>query len=100
MDIRKLMEEHDEAVRYVIFGVLTVIVSWVSYASFVLVGIDLAVSNILSWFTAVIFAFFVNKIYVFRHTGSSSLKLGEELLSFFAGRMLTGIIAALMFPAL
>ena len=100
MDIRKLMEEHDEAVRYVIFGVLTVIVSWVSYAAFVLVGIDLAVSNILSWFTAVIFAFFVNKIYVFRHTGSSSLKLGEELLSFFAGRMLTGIIAALMFPAL
>lgn len=100
MDVRRLMEEHDEAVRYVIFGILTVIVSWASYAAFVLVGIDLAVSNILSWFFAVIFAFFVNKIYVFRHTGSSSLKLGEELLSFLAGRVFTGIVAAVMFPAL
>ncbi|MBP5394646.1 MAG: GtrA family protein [Candidatus Methanomethylophilaceae archaeon] len=100
MDIRKLLEDHDEAVRYIIFGVLTLVVSWITYALFVFIGVDLALSNILSWICAVLFAFVVNKIYVFRCTGSSTVNLGAELISFFGGRLFTGAVAALLFPLL
>ncbi len=98
--IKGMVEKHDEGVRYIAFGILTVIVSWVTYAAFVFVGIDLAVSNILSWFCAVLFAFVVNKYWVFRCVGSSKIRLGAELVSFFAGRLLTGILAGVLFPAL
>ncbi len=98
--IKDMMEKHDEGVRYIAFGILTVIVSWITYAAFVFVGIDLAVSNMLSWFCAVLFAFVVNKYWVFRCVGSSKMRLGAELMSFFGGRMLTGILAGVMFPAL
>ena len=99
-DMSEFVAKHDEGVRYIAFGILTVIVSWVTYAAFVFMGIDLAVSNIMSWFCAVLFAFVVNKIYVFRCTGSSTMRLGAELLSFFGGRIATGVLAGILFPAL
>lgn len=99
-DIKEIVTKHDEGVRYIAFGILTVIVSWVTYALFVFMGIDLAVSNMMSWFCAVLFAFVVNKFYVFRCIGSSTIRLGAELASFFMGRMLTGILAGVLFPAL
>ena len=94
------MAKHDEGIRYIFFGVITVLVSWGTYALFVFMGIDLAVSNVLSWICAVLFAFVVNKIYVFRCVGSSKVKLSAELVSFFGGRVFTGVVAALLFPAL
>ena len=99
-DYGEFMAKHDEGIRYIIFGVITVLVSWGTYALFVFMGIDLAVSNILSWICAVLFAFVVNKIYVFRCVGSSKVKLSAELVSFFGGRVFTGVVAALLFPAL
>lgn len=99
-DVKAILTKHDEIVRYVIFGVLTLIVSWASYATFVGMHIDLAISNILSWICAVAFAFIVNKIYVFKCIGSSKVKLGAELVSFLGGRVFTGFVAALLFPAL
>ena len=99
-DLKEFMTKHDEGIRYIVFGVVTLIVSWVTYALFVFIGVDLALSNILSWICAVLFAFVVNKIYVFRCTGSSTVNLGAELISFFGGRLFTGAVAALLFPGL
>ena len=100
IDTKEFIRQHDEGIRYIIFGVLTVLVSWGTYAVFVFMGIDLAISNILSWICAVLFAFVVNKIYVFRCFGSSNVKLGVEFVSFIGGRIFTGIVAAVLFPAL
>ena len=55
------VRRHDEGVRYIVFGILTVIVSWATYALLALTGINYSVANGMSWFFAVIFAFFVNK---------------------------------------
>ena len=99
-DYTEFINKHDEGIRYILFGIITVFVSWGTYALFVFMGINLAVSNILSWICAVLFAFVVNKIYVFRCFGSSTVKLGAELVSFFGGRVLTGVVAGLLFPAL
>ena len=94
------VEKHDEGVRYIIFGILTVIVSWASYAMLALTGIDYTFANGASWFCAVIFAFFVNKYFVFRSLSFEKQTLGAELLEFFAARIFTGVVAILLFPAL
>lgn len=100
IDAKEFVKQHDEGIRYIVFGILTVLVSWGTYAVFVFMGIDLSISNILSWICAVLFAFVVNKIYVFRCFGSSTVKLGAEFVSFIGGRIFTGIVAAVLFPLL
>ena len=94
------VHRHDEGIRYIIFGILTVIVSWVSYSLLALAGVDYSVSNGLSWLCAVIFAFFVNKYFVFRSMDSRTTTLGAELIEFFASRLFTGAVAIILFPVL
>ena len=100
MGFGAFVHKHDEGVRYIIFGFLTVIVSWISYALLALAGVNYSVSNGLSWFCAVIFAFFVNKYFVFRSMDSKKQTLGAELLEFFAARIFTGAVAIILFPIL
>jgi putative flippase GtrA len=100
MGFGAFVHKHDEGVRYIIFGFLTVIVSWVSYALLALAGVNYSVSNGLSWFCAVIFAFFVNKYFVFRSLDSRTTTLGAELIEFFASRLFTGAVAIILFPVL
>ena len=98
--IEEFLEKHDEGARYIAFGILTVIVSWVSYAILALLGVNYSLANGISWFCAVLFAFFVNKYLVFRSMESNSLTLGAELVEFFAARVFTGAVAILLFPLL
>jgi len=98
--IRSVYDRHGEAIRYIFFGGLNVIVTWVSYAALVLAGIDPIISNAASWVIGVVFAFIVNKLYVF---GSKSLTfsvVARELVSFFGARIITGLIAIIGFPIL
>lgn len=72
--ISKLMKKvlNRESISYIIFGVLTTLVDWASYALFWSLGWDYKVSTALSWAAAVLFAFVTNKFWVFR---SFTLKL-------------------------
>lgn len=99
-EVEGFIKQHDEGIRYIIFGILTVIVSWISYAILALAGVNYSVANTTSWFCAVIFAFFVNKYFVFRSMDSETLTLGAELIQFFAARVFTGAVAILLFPFL
>jgi len=96
----KFLEKHDAGVRYIAFGILTVIVSWVSYAILALLGVNYSLANGISWLCAVLFAFFVNKYLVFRSIESNSITLGAELAEFFAARIFTGAVAIILFPIL
>ncbi len=91
---------HGEAIRYLFFGGLNVVVTWLSYALFVVLGIDINVSNIASWILGVLFAFVMNKLYVFEARSMETMTVGKELVSFFGGRILTGVIAWVGFPLL
>ena len=69
----KMYKKYEEIVLYLIAGGLTTLVSIVSYALFVLMlnpflnkMTSISVATVLSWFLAVTFAFFVNKIFVFK----------------------------------
>lgn len=92
--------KHGEAMRYIFFGCLNVLVTWVSYAALVLAGVDPSISNAASWVIGVAFAFVVNKIWVFNSKSVETKTVGKEAVSFTLGRIFTGIIAIVGFPIL
>ena len=89
-----------EIMMYLIFGVLTTVISWASYALFVHIGIDINISNALSWVCGVLFAFVTNKWFVFMSRTVTVKILLYELGSFFSARIVTGLIAIVLFPIL
>ena len=89
--------KYSEYIRYVIFGVLNVIVTWVAYAVFVIVGIDPVISNGLSWIVGVIVAFVCNKFWVFDSRSTSRGTVEREAVTFIAERIFTGVLAIITF---
>lgn len=98
--ITEFIQRHKEGLAYLICGVCTVIVSWLTYSLFVELGTEVNISNILSWLCAVVFAFVVNKWFVFHSTSVERSILAKEISSFFATRTITGIISIICFPIL
>ena len=79
-----------ETVSYLIFGVLTTVVNYVvNYLCYYRAGLSTFTSNNIAWVISVIFAFVVNKLFVFK---SKSLKMDvifKELYTFVIARLLS-----------
>ena len=96
--IMELYRKHEEVILYLFFGVLTTVVNWVAYALLVSCGLEINLSNIISWIVGVSFAFVVNKWFVFKSRILVPIVVLRELGSFFAARIITGAIAIILFP--
>lgn len=96
----ELMTKHREAISYVFWGAFTTLISLGTYAVFVKVGINSSISNILSWFCGVAFAFVTNKLYVFRSVSLEKHTVVREFGLFMSSRIFTGAIAWILFPLL
>lgn len=78
--IKELYLKYKEAINYIIFGVLTTVVSLAVYYISVFIflnpenAIQLQIANILSWIAGVAFAYFTNRKYVFESTEKNKLK--------------------------
>ena len=90
-----------EIVSYLIFGVLTTVVSLVLYYGLVYtilnpeVAWQLQLANIISWIGSVLFAYVTNRKFVFHSTNQNKLK---EAGSFFGARIITLVMdMAIMF---
>lgn len=84
-----LYEKYKEIFWYLVVGVLTTVVSFVTYALFVyLCNMDAVLAEALSWACAVLFAYPTNKLLVFRN---HSKKIVREFLSFVLSRVATGV---------
>ena len=82
-----LYKKYKEIINYLIFGVLTTLISIVTFAIFTKVfHIDYLISNVLSWIIAVLFAYITNKIYVFESKSKKNIK---EITSFFFFRIIS-----------
>lgn len=80
-----------ELIRYLICGLLTTVVSLASYyAASMVLGTDstihLQACNVVSWALAVLFAFFLSRVWVFQ---SKSKKISNEFFAFVSGRIFT-----------
>ena len=98
VDFRELYRKHEEVILYLFFGVLTTVVNWGCYATLVSLGVEINLSNIISWIVSVLFAFAVNKWFVFKSRTLVPVTVLRELGSFFAARIITGVIAIVLFP--
>lgn len=75
-----------ETISYLVCGVLTTAVDFVSYTAFRKMSMGVGVSQALSWVAAVLFAYIVNKIIVFRNFNMGPAYLLKEGGAFFAGK--------------
>ena len=91
--INSLYKKYKEIINYLIFGVLTTVISLAVYYALVytilnpLNAIMLQIANILSWTAGVIFAYITNRKYVFE-----SKSLLKEINSFVGSRIVTLIM--------
>lgn len=90
--IKELYNKYQEIIKYLIFGVLTTIVSLVTYYLLVFTilnpnnPIELQIANIISWVTCVTFAYVTNRKYVFN---SQNKNIISEIAKFYSSRLTT-----------
>lgn len=81
---------HQEGMRYLVFGALSTVVNIISYAIFYYVfHIDNAISNVIAWILAATFAYITNKFYVFNSKVNTKTELLKEIVYFYGCRLLT-----------
>ena len=92
ISLKELYQKYREVIMYLIFGVLTTLVSLAIYYGLVFTIIDpsdgvmLQVANFISWFGALIFAYVTNRKFVFQSHEQNKMK---EALSFAGARLVT-----------
>lgn len=90
--MKKLYRKYEELILYLIVGVLTTVVSLGVYYVCVLsilnplIAWQLQVANIVSWGTAVTFAYFASRKVVFRSVRKDWL---HEMVAFYSARVVT-----------
>ena len=88
-----LLKKYKSIILYVIFGILTTVINVVAYyVSYNLLHIINITSTIIAWFLAVVFAFVVNKQWVFESPSWRKDVFWQEIRDFFACRILTGLL--------
>lgn len=92
--IKKIWDKvmNREVISYLIFGVLTTLVNWVVYAAMVKVHIDYRIATAAAWAVSVLFAFIVNKIFVFQSYNLRPAYVMKEIMSFVACRAVSGVM--------
>lgn len=108
--MKKFFTKFHEIIMYLIFGVLTTVVSWLTYALFTKVipvvsfwGITIentTTANVLSWICAVVFAYVTNKIWVFESKSWRPSVAFKEFVMFVSSRLLTGVLEWVGLPLL
>ena len=90
--IKEIYLKYKEIINYLFFGVLTTIVSLTTYYLLVLtilnpkIAIELQIANIISWITAVTFAYITNRKYVFNSKNNNII---NEMTKFYSSRVTT-----------
>lgn len=91
--IKELLIKYKELVLYVVFGVLTTVVSYVSYWIFTdFLHIPYMVSTALSWVLSVTFAYVTNRKWVFESRAHGFVPILTEAAKFFASRIVSGFM--------
>ena len=95
--LKALYLKYKSIIAYLFFGGCTTLVNVVVYQlGYNVLGISNVVSTIVAWLLSVLFAFVTNKLWVFESKSFSVDALRRELPSFFAARLLTGLLDLLI----
>lgn len=105
--ILDIYHKYEEIINYLIVGVLTTVVSLATYficTSTILSPenkIELQIANIISWIFAVTFAYFTNRIFVFKSKEKNIVReastfVGSRILSLFMDMFTMFIIVSVL----
>jgi len=122
MKIKEIFQKYKEIIMYLIMGVATTLVNWITYMviiSFFNQGdglstfiekyfklsiepnsLNVFVSNAIAWIVAVIFAYITNKIFVFESKTWTVKAFWREFSLFISARAITGILEIFGVPLL
>ena len=84
-----------ETVSYLIVGGITTVIAWGLFVLTQHAGTGAIAANNMGNGAAMLFAFFANKIFVFRAHSWQSRQLAREALTFFSARLLTHVLETL-----
>ena len=88
-----LYQKNKSVILYLLFGGLTTVVNIVTYhICYEILFISNLLSTILAWLFSVIFAYFTNRIFVFESKAKGIQSWVQEIFSFFACRIATGVM--------
>ena len=91
------LKKYREGILYIVFGILTTLVNFLLFFLFQqLLGEQLyLVSNLIAWAGAVIFAFIVNKLFVFASRSFAARVLLREATEFVLARIFSLVVEEL-----
>lgn len=84
-NIKKIINK--ETFLYLIFGLLTTLVDFVSYLILTRLSVNYMAANVIAWILAVVFAYITNKIFVFNSKSSEKQLLLNEFTGFISARL-------------
>ena len=88
-----LLEKYKAVISYLFFGGCATLINIGTYIiCFDMFNIGNMTSNVIAWVTAVIFAFFTNKLWVFESKSFDGKVFFWEMFSFFGCRLLTLVV--------
>lgn len=79
--MQKLLKKHAEKIRFGIVGVANTSIDFVILFALVALGLPTIASNFVSTSVALIFSFFANKKFTFKHEGKNT---NRQIILFFA----------------
>ena len=91
--ILDLYKKYEEIINYIIVGGMTTVISILSYYLIRIIlsantDLNIQISTVLSWIFAVTFAYFANRIFVFKSNNSKS----KESIKFVTSRIMSLLI--------
>ena len=94
--VKTIMKKYRAQIVYLVFGVLTTLVSYLVYFPCSHYLTSAAVSNAIAWVAAVAFAFLTNKPFVFKSHDWSAKTVLPELSKFVGCRVASGVLETLI----
>ena len=90
--IRALLKKYRELILYLVFGVLTTLVNYVSWWVIEPFFASSTVPVTAAWIISVLFAYITNRRFVFESKVTGGKALAKELLAFLAARIMSGVL--------
>lgn len=91
--LKRLLAKYADVLSYLFFGGLTTLVNYIVYLPcYNLLGLSAAVSNVIAWVAAVLFAFLTNKPFVFKSHDWSAKTVWPEFTKFVSCRIGSGVL--------
>ena len=93
----KKNNSYRELIAYIFWGAMTTLVNYIAYFSCTRIfHIYYLSSNVIAWIIGVIFAFIVNKIFVFASTDWKISSVFRQTMQFVSARIFSGVLETLL----